>query len=189
MEIFRDWDHRVFFFVNGLGSPALDPVFGWTTHLGDTVLLLALIFLCGWVWDRRGILKTFPWIFLAVGSARVLGHVVKEWIHRPRPSVTFAEEIARGEAAVRTLFGPHQSYASFPSGHAIAAFAAVTILCGIYGRKFGFLYLAAVVVAVSRVYVGAHFPSDVIAGAVIGTAVAWGTLRLRNSAVFLDKKN
>ena len=185
------WDRNTFFFVNGLGRPWLDPILGWPTYLGNTALLLGLILFCCWFWDRRNFLKTFPWILLAVGTSGVIGHFLKEWVHRARPPVYFAEQITRGEAAIRTLLGTYQSYTSFPSGHAVVVFAAVTAICGVYGRKFSFLYIAAIVVGVSRVYVGAHFPSDVFGGAVLGAATAWVILRIRfySSRVFLDNKN
>ena len=185
------WDRNTFFFVNGLGRPWLDPVLGWPTYLGNVALLLGLIFLCCWFWDRRNFLKTFPWIFLAVGTAQFSGHVLKEWAHRARPPIYFAEAITRGEVTVRTLFGSYQSHTSFPSGHTIAAFAVATAICGIYGRKFLPLYFVAIVVGVSRIYVGAHFPSDVLGGSALGVVMALVILRIRfyGARVFLDNKN
>lgn len=189
--LLRSWDHRLFFAINGLSSSILDPILGWTTTLGNFFVLLILIFFGCWIGDRRGIIKAYPWIFFAIGGARMASQLLKEWIHRPRPSFYFADEIRRGSAEIYTLFGPYDSQNSFPSGHATVVFAAVTALCLLYGKKWRMLYGIAALVALSRVYVGAHFPSDALAGAVLGSGAAWAILRFRTLSigVFLDKKN
>ena len=72
-----------------------------------------------------------------------------------------------------TVFKPFSSNASFPSGHATEAFTVASVIAM---RSDGWVvptvsYTVASLVAVSRVYQQAHFPSDVLAGAVFGTAV------------------
>jgi undecaprenyl-diphosphatase len=60
---------------------------------------------------------------------------------------------------------------SFPSGHAATAFAGATLLSAFVPRLRLLLYVLAALVAWSRVYVGVHYPLDILAGAVLGTAV------------------
>ena len=68
---------------------------------------------------------------------------------------------------------------SFPSGHTASSFAAAYIINKNYGKKYGIpAYTLATAIGLSRVSVGVHFPSDVIAGAAVGTAVAVGTSKL-----------
>jgi undecaprenyl-diphosphatase len=97
---------------------------------------------------------------LALGIA----HVISSLWDRPRPYVA--------HATVSHLFVTASGDPSFPSDHATAAFAiAVSIL--LRSRRIGLLALAmAVVLAVARVAVGVHYPSDVVGGALIGTGAA-----------------
>jgi undecaprenyl-diphosphatase len=107
--------------------------------------------------------------------AFVLGHatsdVLKEITQRPRPFASLP--------AVRTLVAEPGSYA-FPSGHAASAFSAATgvllaarrSLGRVPAAAWGMLVLAAAV-SYSRVYVGVHYPTDVVAGAGLGFACGW----------------
>jgi undecaprenyl-diphosphatase len=61
---------------------------------------------------------------------------------------------------------------AFPSGHAATSFAAATILSFAFPRLAPFLYVLAGAVAFSRVYVGVHYPLDIVGGALLGVGVA-----------------
>jgi undecaprenyl-diphosphatase len=98
-------------------------------------------------------------------------------VDRPRPYDYFYGAIARGEVVMNNIFSTVVSN-SFPSSHSALAFAVATALVGVYGRRLRFVYLIAGWLSLTRVYVGAHFPSDVLAGALIGTVGAWGAMRL-----------
>jgi membrane-associated phospholipid phosphatase len=88
---------------------------------------------------------------------------------RPRPPVRYPEPHA--------LIGvPHD--ASFPSGHASTSFACATVLVAFAPRLAPLWAILACAVAYSRVYVGVHYPADVLAGAALGTLVALGVLVL-----------
>lgn len=114
------------------------------------------------LWRRWGIL--FMTLF-AVAVADWSATGLKALIDRPRPTVRYAEP----KALVPV---PHD--ASFPSGHAATSFAGATILSFSFPRLAPVFYLLAAAVAFSRVYVGVHYPLDVIGGAVLGTLVALG---------------
>ena len=114
----------------------------------------------GAVYRRWGVFALTV-IALALADWSAMG--LKALIDRPRPPLRHTEP--------KTLVPlPHD--ASFPSGHAATSFAAATILSFAYPRLAPFLYLLAAAVAFSRVYVGVHYPLDVLGGAALGMLVA-----------------
>jgi undecaprenyl-diphosphatase len=101
---------------------------------------------------------------LSAGLALAIGKVVSTVVDRPRPFVA--------DPGSLHLFAPHSADPGFPSDHATAAFAiAVAILLRKRGAGVVAL-IAASVLAVGRVAAGLHYPSDVLAGAVLGSAAA-----------------
>jgi len=69
---------------------------------------------------------------------------------------------------------------SFPSGHATAAFTSAYVFSSQYPRLTIPLYVLATSIAISRIYLGKHYPSDVIAGAAIGTAAGFVVMKNKN---------
>ncbi len=167
-----DLNRFLFRLVNDVWtSPALDPCMLFLGSINDyavvwLVLLGALAALGG---------KTGRWAALAGLAALVLGfvssEVLKSLVMQPRPFVSLPD--------VRLLISPPSSY-SFPSVNATYAFAASSgaslTARRLLGRLpiwvWGFLALA-VAVSYSRVYVGVHYPSDVLSGAIIGILIGW----------------
>jgi membrane-associated phospholipid phosphatase len=107
-------------------------------------------------------------IFLAIGVPGLFVTVVKRWIGRVRPS-------AFGPFAYHP-FSWDPAYASLPSGHSAAAFSALVAVGAVFPRARPVLWIYAITIAMSRVIIAAHFPSDVIAGAVVG---AFGAILVR----------
>ncbi len=114
-----------------------------------------------------------PWLVLTVAaaglSADALSLALRQLIGRDRPFVTYPEP--------RPLVHPPSS-GSFPSGHASAAFACATVIAWASPRLAVGAYVLAALVAWSRVYVGVHYPLDVLGGAALGILVATALLKL-----------
>jgi undecaprenyl-diphosphatase len=70
---------------------------------------------------------------------------------------------------------------SFPSNHAVNAFALATLYCAYHSSFCGVFLAAAALVAYSRIYLGAHYPLDVVAGATLGIALAYLFVRASRS--------
>lgn len=107
-----------------------------------------------------------------VWAADLLALALKTATGRPRPY----EAIASADPLLRTDLG-----ASFPSGHAATSFAGAVLLACVFRRAVPALLTLATLIAVSRVYVGVHYPLDVLAGAALGTAVALAVVVLIRS--------
>ena len=120
----------------------------------------------------------FPVLLTAssVWTADLLALAIKAGVERRRPSLSVPQ--------ADPLLGAGGW--SFPSGHAATAFAGAVSLTYLWRRGAPLFFLLAAAIAFSRVYVGVHYPGDVLAGAALGTAVglAWvAALRLpRRSA-------
>ncbi len=106
-----------------------------------------------------------------VWTADLLALAIKAGVERPRPSITVPQ--------ADPLIGAGGW--SFPSGHATTAFAGAVALSYLWRRAAPLFFLLAAAIAFSRVYVGVHYPGDVLAGAALGSLVglAWvAALRL-----------
>ena len=100
--------------------------------------------------------------------------VLKNWIARVRPYDAFPQIIALVK----------ESSFSFPSGHSAASLACSVVYLKLLPRKAGVpLFVLAILVALSRIYLCVHYPSDVVAGALIGAVCAliacWADRRFR----------
>ncbi len=113
---------------------------------------------------------------LAVVLADMIGMDAKLATERLRPFMALDE----GDYRLVGTRGSRRVSYSFPSNHAVNMFAATTVLAVGFRKQLGrllpLLFIPALLVAWSRVYMGVHFPGDVFGGAVIGAAVALGLL-------------
>ncbi len=108
---------------------------------------------------------------LAIISSLVARFAVKPiivlFIERPRPFIAFNST----HQLVSTM--AFENLQSFPSGHALIFFAISTIVY-FYHKKLGIFFLiASIFMGVARVFVGVHYPSDIIAGAITGVLIAY----------------
>ena len=106
---------------------------------------------------------------LAVMLGGLSGQVVKNLFCRSRP---LAEKSGQFFVEFPCL-GKGSGFISFPSGHSVTAFAMAFVLSRAYPRYAFFFYGLAGLVALSRVYLAKHFPSDVVAGAALGLLAGW----------------
>jgi membrane-associated phospholipid phosphatase len=116
-------------------------------------------------------------LFAAIGATGLFDTIIKRMIGRARPLV--------GGSLDPYLFSPFKwtaDYASLPSGHATTAFSVLVAFGTLWPRGRTILWIYALLIVASRVVVTAHYPSDVLAGAIVGTAGAlmvrrWFALR------------
>ena len=132
--------------------------------------MTVITFLGGWLW------LIVTWILLLNGPKQLLAHLlfamglqvasylaIKNLCSRRRPYELLKE--------VPCIVAPYDRY-SFPSGHAAAAFVLLGTVGVFYSLLFLPLLFLALLICFSRIYVGVHYPSDVLAGALLGIACA-----------------
>jgi len=110
-------------------------------------------------------------VFIAIGLPGLFDTVIKRLIGRSRPFVDGLDVWA---------YHPlnwHPKFASFPSGHTATAFAALVAIGAIFPQARALLWIYAILIGLSRVVITAHYPSDVIGGAIVG---AVGALLVRH---------
>jgi undecaprenyl-diphosphatase len=106
-------------------------------------------------------------VFTAIAVPGLLTNVLKRVIGRARPFV-------RGDDIWAYMpFSWPAAYASLPSGHTTTAFSALVAIGALFPRARALLWAYAILIALSRVVVSAHYPSDVLAGAVVGAVGAF----------------
>ena len=132
----------------------------WPLHTALGLLLLAI----AWIRDSKKWTRIFLAMLIAMSLAGVTAHVIKRTIPRPRPSVH--SDIRWGGARFNS------KYHSFPSGHVDAStdFFFTLLLAN---RRIGLACLPIpILIALSRMYLGAHYLSDVVCAAVLGILCA-----------------
>jgi len=157
-------DTALFRFFNGtLKNPVFDVVMPW---LSGNVLFVPLLLVCLgfaiWRYGRRAVLCVIMLaLIVPLGDGLVL-NTLKRAVGRPRPFVTLS--------AAQTPPGVSKpgDHSSMPSAHAANSFAAAMIAWIYFRRSARVTVPLAIGVAVSRIYNGAHYPSDVLAGAILG---------------------
>lgn len=141
------------------------------TMLGDS----------GWFWIALSLLLMIPrqtrWIGITSLAALIIGALItnvtlKNLVARTRPYEAIDGLV---------LLIERQGDCSFPSGHTCASFAAAGVYWRMMPKKYGgLLLILAALIAFSRLYVGVHYPSDVLAGLLIGLFAAWAAWHLQD---------
>jgi membrane-associated phospholipid phosphatase len=111
------------------------------------------------------IASTIGFVFVSVGGAGLITNLTKNILGRARPKL-----FDTVGALDFKLFAFSPAHASFPSGHATNIFAFATVISMLWPRGRVLLYTVAVWIAASRVLIGEHYFTDVVVGAIIGTA-------------------
>lgn len=166
-ETFRAFDHAILQFFRDLHESAggfFDPFFKFITLLGDegiALIIFAVVLLFFKKTRRAGLSAVIAIIIGAI----ITNLILKNVIDRLRPYDS-SEQYYQWFVEV---FNSGLSDKSFPSGHATATFALVTALFLAGDRRYSWLgFIFGILMAISRVYLVVHYPTDVIAGMIVG---------------------
>lgn len=169
LESLLDWDKRTLIFLNGLGSETYDTFWSLVTNIGSWTPLFIFFFILIMRQHQRkeGLIISLTVVGLLLVTL-MLTEFTKDFVERLRPNND--QEIKN---LIRILKQPEGF--SFFSGHASTSFA-VTTLVVLFLRKnrvwFSLLFLWPLLFSFSRIYVGVHFPLDLLVGALVGTILA-----------------
>jgi undecaprenyl-diphosphatase len=173
LERLNSWDTSLFLLLNGHHDAFFDPIMYWISNkLFWAPFYLFIIVLVILAYKKRSLL-----IFLCVGalialSDQLASHLIKNVVRRLRPShaPALAGLVHLSKAGPGGMYG-------FVSSHAANSFALFVFLSLILDNRFKWLkYILgiwAVLICYSRVYVGVHYPGDILGGALLGTGIGY----------------
>jgi len=158
-NLIRQYDFRIYFRLYELSmtSDRWHDLFYFFGRYGITLFFLAFIYLI-----LRKKIRAFLCILLAMGVAGVVDFLIYMFWQRPRPFISHSDLVSK-------IYGTSASLGSFPSSHTYIAFAIATSIF-LYGhRRLGsVLFVLAILVAMGRIGLGLHYPSDVVGGIILG---------------------
>ncbi len=176
INLLSSWDIALFHLINGRGQNGfLDWFMPFMTDLNNFRYVLPV--LAAWLLVKEKKAGIAFLIFLGLTLAITdpfSSRLLKEWSGRIRPCHVLAE--------VHLLTDCNTSY-SFPSTHAVNVFAAAFFLSQPFRKLSPLFFGIAGIVGYSRIYIGIHYPFDVIGGAAIGILIAWPMRRLKDQVI------
>jgi undecaprenyl-diphosphatase len=142
-------------------SSVLDQILPWVTYLGSHFAVIFFILL-SWILTKQR--RILPRLILLYGIQSFVIYGLKFLVKRERP-LFFLEMASKLSKGPGEILDP-----SFPSAHTAFSFMMATLLAGWFPRHRILFYITAGFIGWTRIYLGVHYPTDVIAGALLGYA-------------------
>lgn len=158
-----DWELRFMEWADGWWSnPIFDYALPWITYLGSHFALILFILVSWGITRQRKVLRS---LILLYGIQSAVIYSLKFLIYRKRPFF-FLEMGSKLSKGPGEILDP-----SFPSAHAAFSFLIATLLSYRFPRYRVIFYLAAGFIGWTRIYLGLHYPTDVVAGSLLGYGI------------------
>ena len=183
----NNWDHQLFLFLNGLHVDWLDPVMTFiSSEMGWIPFYAVLLFFVFYKYHWKGLWVLLGVIVVITLSDQISSSVFKPIFHRLRPCYDpLIEDL------VYLPKGKPGGHYGFISSHAANTFALASFIYMTMKKhysKIGWvMFIWAAVVSYSRIYMGVHFPGDIICGAAVGMMLGFGIGYLVN--IFIIKRD
>lgn len=159
-------DLAIFYFFNHTISIGfLDKFFSIITNVNNWYIAYVILLSISWTKGKqKGKIAVIGVLLLIIIVDQTGYRLLKEFFARPRPCQVLSDAI--------TPLGCTGTF-SFPSNHALNNFAAAMFFYKLFPKLKWVLFISASLIAISRVYLGLHYPSDIIGGALIGSAFGY----------------
>jgi undecaprenyl-diphosphatase len=161
LDFFYSIDSWLLHFINNtLSNPLFDKFFPFITEVKNWYVAYIILFLILVIKGGRiGRIASIALIFLIIATDQFSSFFLKNLIARVRPCNVFTD--------LNVLVTCTESF-SFPSSHAVNNFAAAMFFAKLFPKLKWPFFIVAILEAFSRPYVGVHYPSDAVGGALIG---------------------
>ena len=186
LALLHDWDTYLFLKINTVWTSSFfDGVFPWWREANAWVPLYLFLIVFAFLNFKK---QTWPWLlFVAVTltlTDQISSSLIKNWIARPRPC---RDEFLMSQ--VRLLLNNCSGTYSFTSSHAANHFGFAVFICitlqAVF-TKWRYVFLAwAGTICYAQVYVGIHYPLDVLGGAILGSVVGFLMAKFFNQKIGL----
>lgn len=185
-ELIGAFDSSLFTLITSAHSPALDQVATWFEAGGGGGLLWLALGIGSFIRRQD---RAAAWrVLLVVGCAYLAAAaVIKPVVARERPVPLWAAPASISPVAgntVRRTLPPIPASMSFPSDRAAAAFGAAVAVSRMWPKTTMVWWTLAVLIGYARIYVGHHYPLDVLGGGLLGMAIAFWVLGGRHPATY-----
>ncbi|MCW1301549.1 MAG: phosphatase PAP2 family protein [Candidatus Parvarchaeota archaeon] len=177
LGVSKSFDDSLFNLINQrLNVPFLDKFFEYASLYGRTYFWIPVVAIL-WIFGSRDYKKAALMMAIVFIIIIIVGLAIKAVYFRPRPFDSISSAI--------TLL-PRPTDSSFPSGHALIVIGGATVALLMLKKRYSLpLLIEALVVTYSRVYVGLHYPTDILAGSFLGAGIAIvAVYYLKDSKIF-----
>lgn len=173
LETLIDWDKELMLLLNGLHAEWLDPLMDWASYKYTWVpFYFTLIGLTVYIYRRNGFVFVAMLVPLVAACDQTASGWLKPTVQRLRPCND--PEIG---AMIHTVYGDCASSFGFVSSHASNSFGAAVFFYLVLRQKYRWagwvMFGWAALHSYTRIYLGVHFPGDIIAGGLIGAFFGW----------------